>query len=292
MSLQQVANGIFQGSVYALFALGYTLIFGVLDILNLAHAAIFMAAAAVAWALVTTHGWSLWLAFPLVVAGAGMMGVLLDRIAFAPLRRRQSGPLSQMISSLALATVIEGVTLGTLGPNLQRFPPSSFPSGSLTVLGVHVDVLQIIVLSISLLLMIGLQYLLRRTWLGRAMRAIAENKEAAALLGVPVEAVIATTFFIASALGGASGILYGMSFNAVSFDMGHRIELRGLAIIILGGMGSIPGSLIGGFALGLVEVISTAWRSDLRDAVAFSVLLVVLVVRPTGLFGTHDERQA
>jgi branched-chain amino acid transport system permease protein len=292
---QQLANGIFLGAVYALFAIGYTLVFGVLDILNLAHAAIFMATAFAAIALVGA-GVPLALAFTIAIVFAGLLGVALDRIAFAPLRARNAGTLVPLISSIGVSIAIGGVARGLFGPGEHRFP-----SGTLGALGderLHLGALaftglDIVILGIALALMGALAYVMRATSLGRAIRAVAEDRVAAALLGLDLERTIALTFFIASALGGAAGILIGLQYDSVSLEMGSRIELKGLAIVILGGMGSITGAVIGAFVLGAVEVLSVAYvSSSYRDAVAFGVMFAILVLRPSGLLGKRASRTA
>src|SRR5207249_3640816 len=165
---------------------------------------------------------------------------------------------------------------------------ASFPEQASSLGVATVSVIQVTILIVSVLLMVGLTYLIRRTRLGLAMRAVAENPRAARLLGVDVERVIAESFFISSALGGAAGVLFGLAFNSISPDMGRSIELKGLAVIILGGMGSIPGAVIGGFAL--VMSVALTGQSSMRDAIAFACLFLMLLVRPTGLLGVKQAR--
>jgi branched-chain amino acid transport system permease protein len=290
--LQQLANGLFLGAVYALFAIGYTLVFGVLDILNLAHAAIFMAAAFAALAFAGA-GLPLAAAFVAAIVVAGLLGVLLDRVAFAPLRRRNAGTLVPLISSIGAAIVIQGVVRGLFGPDERRFGENLVPSATFHVAGLTFGTLDLTILTVSLGLMLVLSYVMARTALGRNIRAVAEDRVAAALLGIDLERTIALTFFIASALGGAAGILVGLQYDSVSVDMGSRIELKGLAIIILGGMGSITGAVIGAFLLAVVETLSVAYvSSSYRDAIAFGVMFLILVLRPTGLLGKRALRAA
>jgi branched-chain amino acid transport system permease protein len=290
--LQQLANGLFLGAVYALFAVGYTLVFGVLDILNLAHAAIYMAAAFAALALVGA-GLPLIVAFVSAMLIAGLLGVVLDRVAFAPLRRRNAGTLVPLISSIGAAIVIQGVVRGIFGPDERRFGEDIIPSVTLHVGPLTFGTLDVTILATSLTLMLLLSHVMRKTPLGRSIRAVAEDRVAAALLGIDLERTIALTFFIASALGGAAGILIGLQYNSVSVDMGSRIELKGLAIIILGGMGSITGAVVGAFILAVVETLSVAYiSSSYRDAIAFAVMFLILVLRPTGLLGRRALRAA
>ncbi len=289
---QQVLNGIFLGSIYALFAVGYTLVFGVLDILNLAHAAVFTLSAFIALALVDA-GLSLWLALPAAVAAAGVIGIFLERIAFRPLRGRADSNISGLISSLAMATVFEAIALQIFGPDISRFPPDTFPDRVIRIGGATASLLQLCIVGISVVLMAVLTLLLARTRLGRQIRAVAESPRAARILGVDVNRAIAVAFFLSSALGGAAGVLFGLAFNSISPDVGRSVELKGLAVIILGGMGSVPGAVVAGFLLGLIEVFTVAnLGSSFRDAVSFAVLFLVLVARPRGLFGQAATREA
>jgi branched-chain amino acid transport system permease protein len=290
---QQLLNGIFLGSIYALFAVGYTLVFGVLDILNLAHQAVFMLAAFIALALVADAHLSLWSALPLAVIAGGLIGILLERIAFRPLRGRADSNISGLISSLAMATVFEAIALQIFGPDISRFPQDTFPDRVIRIGDATASLLQLLIVGISVVLMAVLTLLLARTRLGRQIRAVAESPRAARILGVNVDRAIAMAFFLSSALGGAAGVLFGLAFNSISPDVGRGVELKGLAVIILGGMGSIPGAVIAGFALGVIEVFTVAQiGSSYRDVVSFAVLFLVLIARPRGLLGQAAAREA
>ncbi len=291
---QQLVNGLFIGSVYGLFAVGYTLVFGVLDILNLAHAAVFTLGGLVALWLVDTGGLSIWLAFPTAVLFCGVLGLLLDRVAFAPLRQRADSNFSGLISSIAMAIIFESAALGLFGARTVRFPAHTVSVHVWRWGGLSITSLQVEIVAISLFLMFALTQFLSKARVGKAIRAVAENDRTARLLGIHVDGIIAFTFFISSALGGAAGILFGLYFDSLSPDMGRSIELKGLAVIILGGMGSIPGAILGGLAFGLSEVLTVAitGTSNLRDAVAFTVLFTVLVLRPSGLLGKKKMREA
>ena len=291
--MQQVINGLFLGSIYALFALGYTLVFGVLDILNLAHQAVFMLCAFTALVLVGNLHVHMLLAFPLAVLAGGLLGMVVDRVAFRPLRGRSDSNISGLISSIALATILEAIGLQVFGPDVERFPFGTVPDRYLKLGDAVISELQLVIIAIALAMMAALTFLLKRTRLGRRIRAVAENPLAARILGVNVDGVIAASFFLSSALGGAAGLLFGLAFNNVSTDMGRAVELKGLAVIVLGGMGSMPGAALAGFALGLLEVFTVAkLGSSYRDAVAFGVLFLVLVLRPRGLLGPAALREA
>ncbi len=290
---QQILNGVFVGSIYALFAVGYTLVFGVLDILNLAHQAVFMLAAFAALVLVADAHLSLLAALPAAVLIGGLIGIVLERLAFRPLRGRADSNISGLISSLAMATVFEAIALQIFGPDISRFPQGTFSDRMVQIGGAQASLLQLCIVGISVVLMALLTLLLTRTRLGRRIRAVAESPRAARILGVDVDRTIAMAFFLSSALGGAAGVLFGLAFNSISPDVGRSVELKGLAVIILGGMGSVPGAVIAGFALGLIEVFTVAHiGSSFRDAVSFAVLFLVLIARPRGLFGRAAAREA
>ena len=291
---QQLVNGVFLGSVYALFAVGYTLIFGVLDILNLAHHAVFTGAAFVCLTLVVRLGLPMPVAFVGAVLFGGVLGLLLDRLAVRPLRRRPDTNFSVLISTIGLGIVFESVVLGVYGAQLYRFPPGTFPDVTRTVAGAQVSLLQATIVVVALAMMAGLTFALRATRWGLAVRAVAQSPRAAGVLGIDVDRVVAGSFFIASAMGGAAGVLSALAFNVLTPDMGRSIELKGLAVIVVGGMGSVPGALLGGLILGLIEVLSVAvtGQSQLRDAIAFALLFLILLIRPRGLLGARGLREA
>jgi branched-chain amino acid transport system permease protein len=290
---QQIVNGLFLGSIYALFALGYTLVFGVLDILNLAHQAVFMICAYAALVLVVHLHMPIFAALPVAVLAGGLLGMVVDRVAFKPLRGRSDSNIAGLISSIALATILEAAVLQFFGPDVERFPFGTVPTRSMKIGGAVVSELQIVIIAIAVAMLLGLTWLLRRTRLGRRIRAVAESPKAARVLGVDVDRIISASFFVSSALGAAAGVLFGLAFNNVAPDMGRSVELKGLAVIVLGGMGSMPGAALAGVALGLLEVFTVAWiGSSYRDAVAFGVLFLVLVLRPRGLLGPAALREA
>ncbi len=291
--MQQIINGLFAGSIYALFALGYTLVFGVLDILNLAHAAVFMLACFAALAIVG-QGAHILVAMPLAVVIAGVLGLVLERVAFRPLRGRADSNISGLISSLAMATFFEAVALEVWGPNVVRFPFGTLQEGKpIPFLGAQISRLQLTTVAVAVVFFVVLWWLVSRTRLGREVRAVAESPRAARVLGVNVDRAIAASFFISSALGGAAGVLYGLAYNAIAPDMGRSVELKGLSVIILGGMGSMPGAVLAGFALGLSEVFVVAhFGASYRDAVSFAGLFLILVLRPRGLLGQAALREA
>ena len=293
MFWQQMVNALWLGSVYALFALGYTLVFGVLDILNLAHGAVFMWGAFFGLLAVTKLNMPIWAALLVAMLGAGILGIVLDRVAFRPLRKRNAPQLAAIISSIGASTILVSLAQGAFGAQVSRFPFDTLPAQVFTAGPVRVTLVQVIVFAVSLVLMAALLLFMRRSRSGKAMRAVAYSGRISSLLGIDVDRIIVTTFFVSSALAGASGVFLGLAFSAISPFMGAPIELKGLAVIILGGLGNVPGAILAGFLLAATEVFGVAYvSSDFRDAIAFTVLILVLLIRPSGILGTAVERRA
>ena len=290
---QQLLNALSLGSVYALFALGFTLVFGVLGVINLSHGAIFMLGSYSALLLVEKLALPLWLALLVAMLITGVIGLAVDYLVLRPLRARNAPHPSPMSASIGVAIMLTNLAQGLFGAENKRFPLGTIPEQSISIGELHVTAVQIGIVVISFVLMVILLVVMRRTQLGRALRAIAESPKAAALLGINVEQLFLLTSFAAAALGGVAGVLVGLSFNAISPFMGQPMLHKGIAVIILGGMGDIRGALIGGLFLGFAEVMSVAYlSSDFRDAVAFGLLFVILLVRPSGMFGKVLERKA
>jgi branched-chain amino acid transport system permease protein len=290
--MQQVLNGLSIGAVYALFAIGFTLVFGVLDRLNLAHPAVFAAGALIGIELVEAGGMPIWLALPTVLVVGAVLGLAIERVAFRPLQDRPDARFAGLIASIAVGGVLVALLQWRYGPDTRRFPAGTFDDEGLTMLGARLTVVQVLVLVVSVLLVVGLTLLVSRSRLGRGMRAIAENPMAARVVGVDVARVTATTFALSSALGAVAGVLFALNVNSAQIGMGAAIELKGLAVIIVGGLGSLPGALVGGLLLGLAEVFAVQYiGSSWRDLVAFGLLFLLLVVRPQGIFGRRPVRE-
>jgi branched-chain amino acid transport system permease protein len=290
---QQLVNALSLGCVYALFALGFTLVFGVLGVINLSHGAIFMIGAYAALQVVTRLAFPLWASLASAFVVAGAFGLLIDVLVLKPLRRRNAPHLIPMIATIGLGIFFNSASQGLFGAENLRFPSDLLPDQPLRFAGVQISVLEVAIIVLSFALMAGLLIVMRKTQLGRALRAIAESPKAAALLGINVEGLFYLTSFTAAALGGVSGVLIALYSNAVFPLMGQPMLHKGIAVIILGGMGDIRGALIGGLFLGFAEVMSVAYiGSTMRDAVAFGLLFIVLLLRPQGMFGKVLERKA
>jgi len=295
---QNIVDGAARGALYAVYAMGFTLIFGVLDIINLAHAATFTWCAFAGWLVMA----QLHLPLPagLIVsmaAGAGI-AVLLELLAFRPLRRTGSDRLSSMISSIGASLIMVSIAEAVFGVETRRFPDSALDPRPFLLGGaggLRVSRAQILIVAAAAVLALALGFFIRRTRMGKAIRAIAANLRASRLLGIDVDGVVVITFVIAGALAGAAGILVGLLSNNIAPGMGAQIELRGLAVVILGGMGNIEGAVLGGLILGLVETFAIAYLpggSDIKDAVAFLILFLILLVRPNGLLGRKSAVDA
>ena len=290
---QQLVNALTLGCVYALFALGFTLVFGILGVINLSHGAVFTAGAYGALVAVTRLHLPPWTAVVIAMVISGGLGALIDTMILRPLRKRNSPHLMPMIATIAVAILLNNGVQGTFGAENLRFPGGTIPDQALPISGLHVTVLDLTIILLSFGLMALLVLGVKMTNFGRAMRAVSESRKAASLLGIDVEQVFLMTSAAAGALGGAAGVLIGLYSNAVYPLMGQPMLLKGIAVIILGGMGNIPGALLGGIFLGFAEVLSVAYvGSTMRDAVAFGLLFLFLLVRPQGLFGKAVERKA
>lgn len=303
--LQQLLNGISIGSIYAIFALGYTLVFSILGIINFAHGAIFTLGAYLTYALMggafgvngLLANAQLPVQLPFVVALilgsaiAGLVGVGIERVAFRPLRQRGADPLLTVVSSLGVAVVIVNLLQFLVGAEIYTFPantygrlPPAINFGS-AAQPIPIRTVQVVIFLVSLAILSGLTYLLNVTKFGKAMRAVAEDPTTARLLGINVDWTIVLTFFISSFLGAIAGALVGSSVSIAGPYFGIVFGLKGLAVIVLGGLGSIPGAVVGGLVIGTAEAFVPSDLSAFKDAVAFGILFITLMIRPQGLLG-------
>ena len=289
---QQLVNALSLGCVYALFALGFTLIFGVLGVVNLSHGAVFMVGAYAAEQAVVRFAFPLWGALLFAFVFCGSLGLLIDFLVLRPLRARSAPHLIPMIATIGVAIILNNGVQGIFGAQNLRFPSGLVSEDSLQLGNITLTALELGIILMSFVLMAVLLLTLKKTQLGRALRAIAESPKAAYLVGINVEGLFYLTSFAAAGLGGVAGVLIGLYSNALFPLMGQPMLHKGIAVIILGGMGDIRGALLGGLFLGFAEVLSVAYiGSSMRDAVAFGLLFLILLLRPKGLFGTLQERK-
>jgi len=286
MLAQQLLNGVVVGSIYVLFALGFTLVFGINRILNLAHGAVFMWGAFAALYAIVAFDLPLPLAVLVAALAGGVIAVGVDFIAFRPLRRRVAPEFAPIVSSIGAGLILLSVAQQISETKVMRFPFGTFPVVIFEVLGLRVQLLQIVIMGTVALSTTALLIYLHYTSSGCQIRAVAVSERTARLLGINPGIVFTQIFFISGALAGIAGVLIGLAFNSVHFLMGEPLLLRAFVVIVLGGLGSISGAVIAGLALGIVQALGVAYLSSgLVDAIIFALLFVALLIRPTGLFG-------
>ena len=305
--VQLLLNGVTLGSVYALVALGFSLVYGILKLLNLAHGDVLMVGAFVGWGIL---GWlggaespsvAVWLVITLMILGAmiacGVLGVAIERFAYRPLRRAPR--IAPLISALGVSFFLQNSVLLLYGAEFRNYDTDFLVDvdvgvdwGPLTVW-----LIRIVVVVSAFAMMLGLWLLVTRTRFGKAMRATAFDREAAEMMGIDVDRVIVTTFFIGSALAGAAGVLIGLVFFQINSFMGFSYGLKGFTAAVVGGIGSIPGAMVGGLLIGIIEALSVGYiedftggrlNSSFRDLMLFSILVVFMLLRPQGLFGKRE----
>ena len=299
---EQLILGISIGAIYALIALGYTMVYGIVELINFAHGDVFTAGAFFSYFAVTIIGTEkfngftlvplLLIVFILTMLFNGLLGATIERVAYR--RLRNSPRLTPLITAVGMSFLLEGImyVIPGIGPNFKHYP-DLLPQASWTLIGVEINAKEIIVVLIALSLMFMLQRFIQGTRLGKAMRATAQDRDAAQLMGVNIDRTIALTFFIGSALAGAGGIIYGLYYNSIYFTLGFRTGIIAFTAAVLGGIGNIAGAAIGGFMIGIVFTMASGYLSQQwSDVVIFSVLILVLVFKPTGLLGAHVADKA
>jgi branched-chain amino acid transport system permease protein len=295
--LQQVVNGLSLGAMYALLALGFTLVYGILELINFAHFNVFMVASFIGmWALQllgisgqtevlsgAALAGALCFAFLVTMVAAGVIGVAIERLSLRPLRGVRG--TAAMITTIGVSYILFNIVLLTVGAGSENYP-NPLPVMRWHFGQVVVELKELLIWGVALVLMIALHLFVNRTRLGKAMRATAQDAEAARMMGVNVDRVVVTAFFLGSALAGAAALIFGLYYNYTSFIIGYTAGLRAFTAAVLGGIGSIPGAMVGGLLIGLIEtlggqLIAVRWT----DVIIFSILVLVLVFVPAGLFG-------
>jgi branched-chain amino acid transport system permease protein len=295
--LQQTINGLSLGAMYSLLALGFTLVYGILELINFSHFNVFMVGSFVALYVLEAFGLSgqdviltglplvgvLLATFAITMIFCGGLGVTIERLCLRPLRNVK-GPAA-MITTIGVSYILFNIILLTVGADSKNFP-NPLPRIRYEIGGAVLDFRVILIWIIAFLLMVGLYMFVQRSRIGKAMRATAQDAEAARMMGVEVDRVIIMAFFLGSALAGAGGLIFGLYYNFTSFIIGFTAGLRAFTAAVLGGIGNVPGAMVGGVLIGLIEAmggqfIATAWT----DVIIFSILVLVLVFKPAGLFG-------
>jgi branched-chain amino acid transport system permease protein len=294
--VQTLVTGVVVGCLYALIALGYSMVYGVLKLLNFAHGDLYMVGAFIGYFVIQWFGGPTALVIPvplLVVimfvlagAGAGVLGVLIERFAYRPLR--DAPRIAPLITALGVSFILENSVLLLFGGFTRSYSTNNFISftSGIHIGSVEIDSVQITIFVVSIFMMYGLRLLVDRTTLGKSMRAVASDREAAEMLGINVDRTIAYTFFIGSAMAGVAGVMSGLAFNQISNTIGFLAGLKAFTAAVVGGIGSIPGAMIGGLFIGICESFASSYIStQYTDLIVFGILIATMLIRPTGIFG-------
>ena len=283
--VQQLINGVSLGSIYALVALGYTMIYGIIKLINFAHGGIYMLGAYAGFFATTTLKMSFVPALIFAMIAAGLAGIIIERLAYRPMR---SAPrIAILITAIGVSFFLEYGMMLLVTPQPRTFP-AVFTATVYNVGGLIVNSQQILILLTAVLLMVGLTYIVQKTMIGKAMRAVSYDMEAASLMGINVDKVVSYTFALGSALAAAAGVLVGVYYNSIDPLMGIMPGLKAFVAAVLGGIGILPGAMLGGVLLGVVEaMVSGFFSSTFRDAAAFAILILILLLRPAGLLGKN-----
>jgi len=291
----QFINAVTIGAIYALIALGYTMVYGIIELINFAHGEIFMCGSFVSWWLLTTLGFSGAINDPILLLGIivlsfvvsmlvmGVVGVVIERLAYRPLRNAPR--LAPLITAIGVSFILQNIVFVAISNSIVTIP-QIIPNTTLTLGPLTISLINLFVIVLAVGLMVALQLFIGRTRLGRAMRSTAIDRDAAQLMGVDINTTIALTFFIGSALAGAAGVVQGLYFGITVFNIGFQAGLKAFTAAVLGGIGNTTGAALGGFVIGFLEVISSVWgQGRWSEAVVFGMLVLVLVFRPTGILG-------
>ncbi len=292
MLIQQLINGVTLGSIYALISLGYTLVYGILMMINFAHSEIFMVGAFISLGVLQIHAIQgtplvvqLLLAITCAMLGSGVLGFIIERVAYKPLR--VASRLAPLISAIGVSIFLQNFIFLFVSNQSEPFP-LIFPIRQFKLGNCEVNSLQIFILLVSLLLMVGLQYFIKKTTMGKAIRATASDRETAELQGINTNGIISLIFLIGGALGGAAGLLNGMYYGSIKYNMGFLVGIKAFTAAVLGGIGNITGAVVGGLCIGILESLGAGLipgGSEWKDIFAFAILILVLLFRPQGLLG-------
>lgn len=288
--LQQLINGISLGSIYALIALGYTMVYGIIKLINFAHGDVFMVGAFVGFYAVTSWQMGFFPALIIAMVLCAILGVVIERLAYK--RLRNSTRIAALITAIGVSLLIEYVTIYIRGAQPEAYPKDLVANKQFNLFGADISSQSLLILGVSITLMILLQFIVHKTKVGKAMRAVSHDAEAAKLMGINVDNTISATFAIGSALAGAAGVIFGLYYTKIDPLMGVIPGMKAFVAAVLGGIGSIPGAMTGGMILGVIETIVSAVGFSLwRDAAAFIILIIILIFRPAGIFGKNTREK-
>lgn len=288
--LQQLVNGVSLGSIYALIALGYTMVYGIIKLINFAHGDVFMIGAFVGFYAISSWGLGFFPALIIAMIICAILGVVIERLAYK--RLRNATRIAALITAIGVSLLIENLVIYFRGPQLESYPKDLIANEKINIFGADISSQSLLILAVSLSLMIILQFVVHKTKIGKAMRAVSHDAEAAKLMGINVDNTISATFAIGSALAGAAGVIFGLYYTKIDPLMGVIPGVKAFIAAVLGGIGSIPGAMTGGMLLGVVETTVSALGFSLwRDAAAFIILIIILIFRPAGIFGKNTREK-
>lgn len=287
--IQQLVNGLFLGSIYALLALGYTMVYGIIKLINFAHGEIYMIGSFIGYFVLNYTNIGFFPAMILAMFSCAVIGVVIEFLAYRPLRK--STRIAALITAIGVSYFLQNIMIYFFSANVRPFP-QAIERQTYNIGFLQVSNIQLLILGTSVFLMLVLQLIIKKSRMGKAMRAVSVDADAAQLMGINVNRTISFTFALGSALAAAGGMLIGLYYNSINPTMGVVPGLKAFVAAVLGGIGIIPGAAIGGFAIGLIETIATALGfSDYRDAVVYAILIIILLVRPAGILGKNIKEK-
>jgi branched-chain amino acid transport system permease protein len=288
---QQIINGISLGSIYALIALGYTMVYGIINLINFAHCDVYMIGAYIGYFCMTSLGLGVFWSLIIAMLVCMLLGVIIEKVAYKPLRNAQR--ITLLITAIGVSLLLENGTMYFVKPDPRAYPPmTGLLSKSTNIGNISISMQQILIVVITIVLMIILQFIVKKTRIGKAMRAVSLDKDAAELMGININSTISFTFALGSALAGVAGVLVGIYYNSINPLMGVLQGLKAFVAAVFGGIGIIPGALIGGYFIGAVEVMVSGYGNSMyRDAVVFAILILILIIKPSGLLGKNNREK-
>ena len=287
--LQQLINGLSLGSIYALIALGYTMVYGIIKLINFAHGDIYMVGAFVGYTAINTLNLSFFPALILSMVFCAVLGVAIERIAYKPLRNATR--VAALITAIGMSYLLQNGMIYLAGSETRAFP-QVIENKVYEFMGLQVSQTQIMIFATTIILMLALQLIVQKTKMGKAMRAVSTDADAARLMGINVDNVISFTFALGSSLAGAAGVLVGLYYNSIEPMMGYAPGLKAFIAAVLGGIGIIPGAMFGGFAIGVIETLVSGYGGSLiKDAVVYLILIIILIFKPAGLLGKNVKEK-
>ncbi len=290
--IQQIINGLSLGSIFALIALGYTMVYGIIGLINFAHGDILMIGAYIGYAVTTYTSWGFFPALILAMVGCTILGVLIEKIAYKPLRKATR--IAALITAIGVSFFLEYTMMYFVGAAKRGYPSNVLSDHAFHLGGVVITVQQLYIIIVTVVLMIALQYIVHKTKVGKAMRAVSIDKDAAQLMGISVDRTISYTFAIGSALAGAAGVLFGIYYTSINPLMGMTPGLKAFVAAVFGGIGSIPGAMVGGLSIGVAETMVSGYvpnGSLFKDAVVYGILILILIIKPSGLLGKNTKEK-